>query len=157
MHHTLIVALLARRNFLRARWEGKLRALPPSSALAEPDALVHLMGWTLEQFYQELQPTGRPPPPPDPESPHCPCGINPLIAYFVTGEAAVLEEMLDPQGRWIALEPDQRMEEMARARAAIRRVAAREIESFCAVCQHRKRHASDRRAHHAPQAAHAGL
>lgn len=64
MHHTLIVALLARRNFLRARWEGKLRALPPSSALAEPDALVHLMGWTLEQFYQELQPTGRPPPPP---------------------------------------------------------------------------------------------
>lgn len=138
MHHTLIVALLARRNFLRARWEGKLRALPPSSALAEPDALVHLMSWTLEQFYQELQPTGRPPPP-EPDSPHCPCGINPLIAYFVTGEAAVLEEMLDPNGKWVALDPDQRVEEIARARSAIRRVAAKEIESFCAVCQHRKR------------------
>ncbi len=94
------------------------------------------MGWTLEQFYQELQPTGRPPPP-DPGSPSCPCGLNPLLAYFVTAEAAVLEEMLEPQARWVTLDPDQRMAEMTRARTAIRRVAEKEIEAFCDVCQHR--------------------
>ncbi|AHF89332.1 hypothetical protein OPIT5_02710 [Opitutaceae bacterium TAV5] len=137
MHDTLIGALKARRLYLRVRWEVRLRALPPSSALAEPDALVHLMDWTLEQFFQELQ-TGPRHSARESGQPRCPCGLNPLIAYFVTGEAALMEIMLDPRGRWAHLEPGRCTEEITIAREAIRRVAGREIDAFCAVCQRKE-------------------
>lgn len=137
MQNALLESLKAHRHNLRTRWEHKLRALPPSSAMAEPDALVHLMEWTLENFFQELTHKVRRSQRHQPATP-CPCGMNPLIAYFVTAEDALLEIIFTEEKPWLALDPANREAELAWVRGALQRVAAREIGAFCAVCRHRK-------------------
>ncbi len=137
MHTELLESLKAHRPNLRTRWEHKLRALPPSSAMAEPDALVHLMEWTLENFFVELTHKARRQQRHQPAEP-CPCGMNPLIAYFVTAEDALLEIIFTEEKPWLALNPDNREAELAWIRSALQRVATREIGAFCAVCRHHK-------------------
>jgi len=137
MHTALLESLKAHRPKLRTRWEHKLRALPPSSAMAEPDALIHLMDWTLENFFQELTHKARRQQRHLADEP-CPCGMNPLLAYFVTAEDALLEIIFTEEKPWLALDPGNRETELAWIRGALQRVASREIGAFCAVCQHRK-------------------
>lgn len=137
MHTALLESLKAHRSNLRTRWEHKLRALPPSSAMAEPDALIHLMDWTLENFFQELTHKARRQQRHLADEP-CPCGMNPLLAYFVTAEDALLEILFTEEKPWLALNPDNREAELAWIRGALQRVASREIGAFCAICQHRK-------------------
>lgn len=135
MQTVLLESLKAHRSSLRTRWEHKLRALPPSSAMADPDALVHLMEWTLESLFQELTNKARRGQRP-PAAVPCRCGMNPLIAYFVTAEDALLEIIFIEGKSWLALDPEVRETEVAWVRNALQRVASREIDAFCAVCRH---------------------
>ena len=128
-------ALLDRhRARLLGRWRECLRALPPSSALAEPEFLIALMAPTLARVREEA---GRTPTAaankagPEP----CRCGLNPLTAFYLTGESATFDVLWS---RPDALAPLPRSEREAICLVltqAWQRVAAAEIALFCGACR----------------------
>ena len=140
MDERSLSSLQAHRPILRTKWETRLRAAPVTSPLANPDALVHLMEWTLDQVFRELaahhtrRKTPRPP---------CPCGLNPLIAYFATAKLS-LHEALEICAAGKPIHPSD-ADEMEHA---LEIVSRREIETFCALCLH-----NDQRNRHEPYAA----
>ena len=123
-----------------------MRDEPVNSPLAHPDSLIHLMDWTLDNFFAELRHPSTLPddtfaPPRDsreaafasPDSSGlCPCARNPFIAYFATAECALVETLLP------LLSADSRAASLATARAALQRIARAEIATFCAICQQRR-------------------
>ncbi|MFA6289417.1 MAG: hypothetical protein WC661_18710 [Opitutaceae bacterium] len=131
MDERSLSALQAHRPTLRIKWESRLRAAPVTSPLANPDALVHLMVWTLDQVFRELTPgatrrkTALGPRPP------CPCGLNPLIAYFSTAKIS-LHEALEVCSGGGPINPAD-AEEMEHA---LEIVARRELATFCSLCLH---------------------
>ena len=77
---------------VKAEWSRRLRSQPAITALANPDILVRLMDETLGQFDALLRtkPTGPKVPARTKRlSSSCQCGLNPLLAYFSTGGAAM--------------------------------------------------------------------
>lgn len=122
------------------RWRERLRALPPSSALAHPDLLGPLMAPALARVRQEAaQPatetsaaaSGEA----DPVA--CRCGLNPLVAFYLTGECATFDVLWGQADALPHLAPGER-EQLCRALSqAWRRVATDEISLFCGVCQRR--------------------
>lgn len=142
MHESFLHDLRARRSELNARWEALLRTERVTTPLANPDALVHLIDWTLDQIFASLRSsTARRRSEPKLAAmdvrPDCPCGRNPLLAFFLAGEQALLETMVLLQASTNKLQPTERDVELAELHHAIREVSRREIESFCSVCQHR--------------------
>ena len=138
MDESSLRTLQAHRPTLRIQWEARLRAAPVTSPLANPDALVHLMEWTLDQVFGELAPgTILRKITPPPRSP-CPCGLNPLLAYFSTAKISLREALeLGSGGGPINPSDAEEMEE------SLEIVARREIATFCALClhnEHRNRH-----------------
>ncbi len=109
-----------------------------TSPLANPDALAHLMVWTLDQVFRGLfsattrRKTALPP------RPTCPCGLNPLIAYFATAKAS-LHEALEVCSGGGPINPSDAGE----MEHALEIVARRELATFCSLClhnEHRNRH-----------------
>lgn len=147
MDERSLSALQAYRPTLHRQWEARLRAAPVTSPLANPDALVYLMEWTLDQLFRELaasharRQATRPP---------CPCGLNPLIAYFATARLSLHEALaVCAGGAPVNTRDAEEMEQ------ALETVARREIANFCALCLHndrRDRHESPagRRGAHTP-------
>ncbi len=142
MDERILHALESQRDELHARWEALLRVEPVTTPLGQPEALKHMIEYTLSTLFTALH---------TPHAPKrhfrsiasaatdrklCPCGRNPLLAYFVAGEQAILEALILAQSN----QPD-----CAEARAAslqelkhtLAWVAYREIETFCALCQMR--------------------
>ena len=157
-------ALRLRRPLIHARWEDLLRVEPANTPLANPDALVHLLDWTLDEFFRTLQGL------PSRRRPlrafaladvDCPCGRNPLLAYFAAGEQALQESLVLAQSELHVIEPGERDAALNELNLALRHIARREIESFCAVCQlrdralHAPRPAPAREIHAAANTAHA--
>jgi hypothetical protein len=140
MQETMVAALRARRPQIRARWEDLLRIERVSTPLANPDSLVHLLEWTLDEFFRAVQtlPVRRKPVRPFTAA-DCACGRNPLLAYFAAGEQAMRESLVLAQAEMKDLSPYARDTALAELDLAIRHIARREIESFCAVCQFRPR------------------
>lgn len=132
-----------------ARWRELLRALPPSSALADPDLLAPQMAPALARVKYEA---GLAPDLAWPETKpaDCRCGLNPLVAFYLTGECATFEVLWGRPDGFAQLSPQEREALSARLRAAWRRVADDEIALFCSICQHGKPHPA---AHPAPCAA----
>ncbi len=134
MHPELVSALRARRPEVHARWEALLRIERTTSPLADPDNLVHLINWSLDEIYRAL-----PLPPLAKARPAvCPCGRNPYLAYFQAGEQAmhealVLCQVARPPAD--AIERDGALQEMKRV---LSHFAHREIHAFCAICQFRR-------------------
>jgi hypothetical protein len=138
----LIAALAARRSGIRARWEALLRADRACSPLADPDALVHLIDWTLAEFERTLRalptrrralrPLGR-------ADLDCPCGHNPLLVYFAAGEQALQESLVLAQADRPGLGALRRDAELEELNLALRHIARRELGAFCALCQLRGR------------------
>lgn len=132
-----------------------LHAEPVTTPLAYPDALVHLLDWTLEAIFRELattaarRRTGRRPTMTD-YRPDCPCGRNPLLTYFVAGEQAMREALVLAQASSLHIDPVERDAALDDLNLAIRHIARREIEAFCGVCQFR--HHSDAIPHHSDTA-----
>ncbi len=112
MQAELLAALRARRVEIRARWAELLRVEPVNTPLAQPDALAHLIDWTLEEIFRGLlhaTPRRR-------HSnvvqghfrPECPCGRNPLLAYFAIAEQALQEALILVQASLPHLDPLER-------------------------------------------------
>lgn len=95
------------------------------------------MDWTLERFFAEANHPPRRHLRPVRMEVDCPCGLNPLMAYFVTAEDALLELFFLGGKEGLELDSSERVQELAQARDALHRVARQELEAFCAVCQHR--------------------
>ena len=151
MHEALLRALRNQRPTLLARWESVLRADPSPNALGNPDLLVLMMDWTLEEWESTLRrPNARKRRSAGvgmsaASSVDCPCGQNPLLGYFRAAETA-LDEAL---ARLAAPNDDDDIHSVewtlahdaftAEARRALRQVADREVSTFCAVCRQRTR------------------
>ncbi|HTJ77827.1 MAG TPA: hypothetical protein VL357_02425 [Rariglobus sp.] len=138
MDERSLSALQAYRPTLRTKWEARLRAAPVTSPLANPDALVHLMEWTLDQLFRELTAMAARRKNSLPARPSCPCGLNPLIAYFATAKVS-LHEAMEKCSDGNPINPTD-AEEME---YALEIVARRELATFCSLClhnEHRHRH-----------------
>ncbi len=136
MHEFMACALATHRPRLLRRWEEALRALPPSSGLAHPDTLVHLMPPTLDRIVKALAAGPHPPeehPPVD-----CACGMNPLVTFFITAESALIDSLFIAEPAWAKLQASQRESGLGTLRATLRSIADDDIEAFCSLCQMRK-------------------
>jgi hypothetical protein len=141
MQEELVRALRTRRTETRARWEALLRIERVNTPLANPDALVFMIDWTLDELFSALL---RPQawrrgqhPEMIASRAECPCGRNPLLAYFAAGEQALEEALILEQASLPALNPADRDAAFNALKSSIREIARREIEAFCAVCQYR--------------------
>ena len=142
MRESLVNALRTRRPTVRGQWEALLRAEKVNSPLGNPDALVHLIDWTLDEIFTALtNPLSRH----RPAGPRlnyidrqeCACGRNPLLAYFAAGEQALQEAMVLAQSGFSPLDPLERDASFSELNLALQHIARREIEAFCGVCQFR--------------------
>lgn len=141
MHSSLLRELQQRRFSIRARWEALLRTEPVTSPLAHPDALVHLIDTTLGEIFSALESSTCSSPHAGSHSAfddhHCPCGRNPLLAYFSAGKQAVLEGLILAQAASAPLDPVHRDASLEELTGIVREIATREIEAFCGLCQFR--------------------
>ena len=142
MQDSLVRALRAQRPQIRTRWEALLRIERANTPLANPDALVFMLDWTLDEMFTALGgPHARRRIPRAVEGAagkaHCPCGRNPLLTYFAAGEQALDEALVLAQADLPALDPVVRDAAFAELTLVVREISRREIESFCAVCQYR--------------------
>jgi hypothetical protein len=142
MQETLVSALRTQRVQVRARWEALLRVEPVGTPLGHPDALVHLIDWTLDEIFTALtnplarhrSSRGRMV---AEEPPHCPCGRNPLLAYFAAGEQSMHEALVLAQAAVPNLDPMERDVSLEELNLVLRHISRREIDAFCGVCQYR--------------------
>jgi len=139
MEPALVRTLQDHQPHIRKRWETLLRTELVNTPLANPDLLVPLFDSTLDEVFNALR-TQPAPARTESISPAaairalCACSRNPLLAYFVTGEQALLETLvqLEASGH---LKPDSASAELL---PTIRLIARREVETFCSLCQHRQ-------------------
>jgi hypothetical protein len=117
------------RLLIKQRWESLLRAEPVVSPLANPDTLVYRMDETLDLLVDALRTRSfrtwlkHHPVLFMPLRDTCHCQINPLLAYYSTGDTA-LREIAGP-GLGIAL-PETLL--------LYHGLAQREIEALCGAC-----------------------
>lgn len=135
MQSEVFRVLETRRSQLRERWESRLRAERMSSPLANPDALIHLMDWTLDRVFAHLNSTEGRTETRQREA-HCACGLNPLLAFFAIAEAVLVEALQAEQARHRPKFARQCELELVLLKQAVAQVANREISAFCGVCQH---------------------
>lgn len=142
MQDGLLDGLRVQRARIRERWSALLHAERANTPLAHPDALVHLLDWTLDEIFRDLahlasrrraapQPVGAV------EHSECPCGRNPLLAYFAAGEQAMREALVLTQAATPVLNPIERDASLLEIDYVLHHIARREIEAFCGVCQFR--------------------
>lgn len=143
MQEPLAGALRARRAHVRQHWETLLRVEPHATPLGDPDALTHLIDWTLDEIYAALAD-----PPSRPcaehhreqatERPTCACGENPLFRYFCAGEQAMREALILAQVATANPDPLERDASFQELNLVLEQISRREIEAFCSVCRIRK-------------------
>ncbi len=160
MQESLVNALRFRAPDIHERWAALLHAEPVTTPLANPDALVHLIDWTLNEIFQSLT---------SPASRRrfnrrmatatheraC-CGRNPLIAHFAAGGQAVREALILVQAASPLLDPIERDASLEELNQVLHDVAQHEIEAFCGVCQHRGQNSTTTDAARCPALAAAG-
>ncbi len=152
METELLQALAGRRHGIRATWETLLRLEKPSSPLANPDTLVHLLDRTLDEIFADLA-LWSPRAHPRQYAPLCPCGLNPWLAYLRAGRQAMREALVDLQAASPRLTRAARDESLACLEQVLDHISRREIEAFCALCQSPQK----TRAHATPALHHAPL
>ena len=164
MQDALFSALAARRGHIRARWEDLLRLERATSPLANPDALVHLIGQTLDEFYAAVSAGG---PGEETAQNHapahghghahahahgagegaealCPCGRNPFLVYFTAGRQALREGLVMSEASMPVLDKAERDGALVLLDTVYRRIEHREVAAFCALCQFRSGNGSPR-------------
>ena len=151
MQESLLGALRAQRPQIRSRWAALLRVEPVGTPLGHPDALVHLIDWTLDEVFSGLT---------NPLANHdgsrirvmeeigaqCVCGRNPLLTYFAAGEQTAREGLVLAQVGSAELNPVERDASLAELNFVLQQIARREIDAFCGVCQFRQREGAECRA-----------
>jgi len=132
MSPDVVPRLAALRPAIKAEWTSLLRAEPALSPMGHPDTLVFLMDETLDQLAALIRTRpsrpglARAAPVVAPLQRRCPCGLNPLLNYYATGELAVRAAART------LLAAD--LEELL---ACFHLLAQREIDTLCSVCRHR--------------------
>ena len=124
--------LVALSPAIKAEWGVLLRGEPALTPLGRPDTLVYLMDATLAQLFSGL--SGKSTkrwlhsytPLVAPVHAYCACGLNPLLKYYTTGELALR-----------ATAAAMLREEIEDVLLLFRSLAQQEIETLCAVCQHK--------------------
>lgn len=144
MQSELLGALRARQPEIRARWAALLHIEPVNTPLAHPEALTHLIDWTLEEIFRGLATGG-----PRRRTAHghastpyrslCACGKNPLLTYFDAAGQALREALVLAQTALSTLDPVERDASLEELNLVLSQVARHEIEAFCGVCQHRQK------------------
>lgn len=109
-----------------------------NSPLANPDTLVHLLDTTLNEVFSTLRIWSARRLHTRHAEPHCPCGRNPLLAYFSAGRQALREGLVLAQVLAPGLTAPQRDEALTCLEQVFSHIAQREIQSFCAICQFRE-------------------
>ena len=126
---------------IKTCWEVLLRAEPPASALGNPDTLVFMMDRTLDAFYTALlSPTPR-----RWLAHHpllcgsldgtCPCGRNPLLHYFVSGEQAILAIAAQALPESSTLPPEALEQLLSETQLTFHYLAQHELQNFCDLCR----------------------
>jgi hypothetical protein len=138
MQPELLRAFEARRRLIRTSWENFLRLERTSTPLAHPDALVHLLDRTLDEISFRLRVWSPRRHPTRAAAPGCPCGRNPLLAYFSAGRQAVREALVLAESATPALTAAQRDEAFACLEEVFSHLARREITAFCGICRYRE-------------------
>lgn len=136
MHADLVHALSARRAEIEARWKTFLRLEPVSSPLGHPDTLVFGIEGALRAIMALLW---QPPAETAPGPVACACGCNPLHAFFVAGEQALLETLVLVQSE--SSQPvsvRERAQALEELRRAVRHVAHQETSLIAGLCQRPK-------------------
>ena len=144
MHDSSLAALQRMRPTLRKRWEILLRAEPVNSPLGTPEALVHLMDWTLDRVFTSLQNSfGRKRTKARSSSSFeqvadlCECGLNPLLAYFATADRAFMDCIFLADSPLPAMTPLERQSFASDVQHALHAIARSEITTLCSLCQRR--------------------
>ena len=127
---------MAQRPLIRANWEALLRLERPSSPLANPDLLVHLLDQSLDEIFRDFQ-LWSPRAHPRSYVPLCPCGMNPWLAYLRAGRQALRQALIEAQSALAGQTQEARTEALAALEQVLDHIARREIEAFCSVCQSR--------------------
>ncbi len=135
MQEAFIRTLSSRRAQIRARWEIFLRIEKVNTPLANPDTLVYLFDQTLDEVFAALHDT---PIPRHPAPPAGACEKNPLSAYFVAGEQALLEALILAQAGSHHLDPKERDADVAHLRHVMHKIARRDIGSLEGVFHSKK-------------------
>jgi hypothetical protein len=141
MRRPFLQTLTGLRPMIKTCWEVLLRAEPPTSALGNPDTLVFMMDQTLNAYFTAL----RSPTPRRWLAHHpllcgtlnetCPCGRNPLLHYFVSGEEAVVAiaaKALGDQSDPPTLKEDRLLSEV---QLTFHYLAQHELQVFCDLCR----------------------
>ena len=127
-----ITVLEKLRPLIKQRWETLLRAEPVVSPLANPDTLVFRMDQTLDQLASALHTRSfrvwlkHHPVLFMPLRDNCSCHINPLLAYYTSGDAALREVAATGLGNAL---PETLL--------LYHGLAQREIEALCGACRQR--------------------
>jgi hypothetical protein len=152
MDERMLQALEAQRMELHQRWEALLRVEPVNTPLGQPEALKHMIDFTLGTLFSNLRAAHkgrrvyRSVTACASDRTLCPCGKNPLLAYFVAGEQALLETLILIQASLPEC-AETRAAAVQDLKQAMAQVAYREIETFCAMCQLKEKSAGHAHAH----------
>lgn len=140
MQDEFVRALITRRREIHARWEVLLRIERVNTPLANPDALVFMIDWTLDEVFNALRhvPSKKRQSSGADHRPECPCGRNPLLVYFSAGSQSLEEALVLVQAETPGLDPDDRDNAFSTLKQVMRDISRREIESFCSICQYRE-------------------
>ena len=147
MHDATIAALVRRRKAIHARWETLLKGERVNTPLARPELLVYLMDPTLDNIFAALRHLPRTAVSwesgaGEAERASCACGRNPLLVFFLSGEQALLEELIHLQAEAPSPAPSSHAVDVTELYLVLRREARLEVRAFCAVCVHSPDHAS---------------
>jgi len=133
VEESAISVLQQLRPLIKQRWETLLRAAPVVSPLANPDTLIFRMDQTLDDLASALRTRSfrtwlkHHPVLFMPIRDNCHCRINPLLAYYTSGDAAMREvasRALDTA--------------LPETLLIYHGLAQREIEALCGACCHRE-------------------
>ena len=145
MQESIVSSLLGARQNLRTIWEKQLRSEPIRSPMANPDSLIYLMEWTLNELFARLRDEANGPVVPeglisrdDSIAAICDCGGNPFLTYFGSARKAVLAWAGSTHSPISDLSGDEKRRCVQELLSALEVVARREIESFCSVCQYQR-------------------
>ena len=142
MKKAYLEALAGHRAEIKRKWEVLLRAAPATTPLGNPDTLVYLMDESIHQlltlFHSRSahQWLSRHPPATRLIGTSCHCRLNPLINYFIAGQAAlafVAQTIPRTQHQLDEVAASACIDELL---LTFRFLAHREIHAFCEVCQY---------------------
>ena len=126
---------------IKTCWEVLLRAEPPASALGNPDILVFMMDRTLDAFFTAvLSPTPRRWLAHHPLlcgslDETCPCGRNPLLHYFVSGEQAIVAIAAKALPESPAMPRKAQKQILSEVQLTFHYLAQHELQNFCDLCR----------------------